>query len=338
MWNYQTGRRERVLRNFQHSIGKVAFSPAGTLLCAERTNGTATCSIYVFTDPRDSDASYPLGTHDGSVTALAPVNDSQVLSSGTDGSVVSWDASARKEINRIRVNDWARNMRVSPDGGQLLLIRRGLDLLTLPDLHSVARVGKNGVFRCAAFSPDAKTMFAGTFSGQLLACRRNEKRSDRLAPEKKPLTIYPDPERVEAVEVLNRLSLLVSVGTGGEIRFFSLDGYTLLGSVTVPGGQITSLNVSPDEAFLAVGSAGSTLTLWDLRTLDMRLLLEHPFAQSEVTILPTLNTMLEHTNLSPRARQALQFAQVVLRHRFRYTIEIDGAPSIAMGEFDIEID
>jgi len=43
-------------------------------------------------------------------------------------------------------------------------------------------------------------------------------------------------------------------------------------------------------------------------------------------------------NLDPRARRALQFLERLLLHRFRYDVEIDEAPRIQAGEFDIEIE
>lgn len=338
IWNYQTAKRERVLRNFAHSVGEVVFCPDGTLLCAERTNGPETCSIYAFADVWNDDTSFSLGTHTGSVTALASVGAAQALSAGSDNNLVLWDIAARKEINRRPLADWARNLHVSPDGTQVLLLRKGLDLLSLPDLRDIAKAGKNAVFRSAAFAPDGTSMFAGTYAGQLFVYRKNPKRSDLLTAGKEPLADYPPSERLEATETLKRLSLLVVAASGGEIHFFSLDGNTPLGSVTVPGGQVTSLNVSPDEAFMAVGSASASLTLWDLRSMDLRLLLERPFAQAEVTTMPTLTAMLEHANLPARAHQVLQFAQAVLRQRFRFSIELGEAPSIATGEFDIEIE
>lgn len=338
LWNYQTAQRERVLRNFAHSVGEVAFSAEGTLLCAERTNGTAPCSIYTFADVWQNDTSFNLGTHTGSITALAPLSRARALSAGSDRHVILWDIAAGREIHRRALNDWARNLRVSPDETQLLLMRRGLDLLSLPELEPTARMGNATSFRCAAFAPNGQSMFIGTSSGKVFVCQKSPNRKNLLVAGKEPVTLYSSSERVEAIEVLKQAAALVSAGTGGEIRFFSIDGYTSLGTLTVPGGQVTSLHISPDEAFLAVGSAEAKLTLWDLRSLNVRLLLERPFAQAEITILPSLNALAAHTDLPPLARQALRFAQVVLRHRFRYTIELAEPPSIALGEFDIELE
>lgn len=339
LWNYQTAQRERLLQNFPHSIGEIAFLPNETLLCAEHTNGTETCSIYAFTNPWNNDMPFCLGTHTGSVTALAPVGNSQVVSAGTDKNVVVWDVSTQKATNRISLKSWARNLRVSSDGKSLLLLHQGLDLLTLPDLQRERSTGRKKVSRCAAFSPETGIVFVGTFSGKVSAYSSPQARRV-LAERNPPLTQYSPPERVEAIEVLKQQSLLLSAGTGGEIRFFSIDGRQQVGNITVPNGQITSLNISPDESFMAVGSTAATLTFWDLRTSSIRSLLEQSFAQAQVATISTLRSMLDNPNLPPRTRRVLQFMWLIIRHRFRYTIEVEitETPSIAQGEFDIEID
>lgn len=337
LWNYQTARQELVLSDFEHSIGEIAFCPNGTLLCAERVDGPEPSSIHVFGYPWNS-APFCLGPRMGSVTALVPMSGSHMLSAWDDGSVILWDLSTQQEIRGREVDPPAYCLRVSPDETQFLALHPWLDLFSLPGLQNIARVKEDTPFNCAAFAPDHQALFASRSSSQLLIYQKSAEQSDLLIARQEPLTEYGSYQRVEAVEVLNRLSLVMSAGTGGEIRFFSLDRYQPLGSFQVSDGQITSLNISPDEFFMAVGSNRETLTLWDLRPLIARLLLERPFAQAEARIISVINAILNDTHLSPRARQVLQFAQAILLHRFRYAIEIDEAPSIALGEFDIEID
>ena len=101
---------------------------------------------------------------------------------------------------------------------------------------------------------------------------------------------------------------------------------------------MTSLRVSPDESFMAVGNSQASLSLWDLRVLDAQMLLESPFARARPALLATLNVLADNENLDPRARLALKFAGCVLQHRFRFDIELGEAPTIMMGEFDIEIE
>lgn len=98
------------------------------------------------------------------------------------------------------------------------------------------------------------------------------------------------------------------------------------------------MHVSPDESFMAVGSSEAQLSLWDLRTLGVQGLLLRPFAEATVSILPILGILSESQELSSRARLALKYTECALRHRFRFDIELGEAPTIMMGEFDIEIE
>lgn len=336
LWNYQTARRELVLSNFEHPIGEVVFSPDGTLLCTERVNEEEPSSILVFQYPWN-DSPFHLGLHLGSVTSLVPMSSSRVLSAWDDGTVILWDIAAREEIHRCQITPPAYSLRVSPDETQFLALHQRLDLFSLPDLQIIAGIDEDTLFSCAAFAPDNRSLFASKSSRRLHVYQKSAEWSDRWIARQEPLTEYSSYERVEAVESLNRLSLVISAGTGGEIRFFSINNYESLGNFTVPDGQITSLNVSPNEFFMAVGSDKEMMTLWDLRTLATRLLLDRPFAQAEVRIIPIINAIFNDAHLSLRARQVLQFAQAILLHRFRYDIEIEESPSIALGEFDIEL-
>jgi hypothetical protein len=89
---------------------------------------------------------------------------------------------------------------------------------------------------------------------------------------------------------------------------------------------------------MAVGNSKASLSLWDLRVLDAQALLERPFARVAPALLATLGVLMDNENLDPRARLALKFTDCVLRRRFRFDIELGEAPTIMMGEFDIEIE
>ena len=140
------------------------------------------------------------------------------------------------------------------------------------------------------------------------------------------------------VMVLHGHSVIVSAGSDGSIQFTSLEEQAPIGSVQAPLGQLTSLHVSPDESFMAVGSSEAQLSLWDLRTLGVQGLFLRPFAEATVSTLPILGILSESQELSPRAGLALKYTESALRHRFRFDIELGEAPTIMMGEFDIEIE
>ena len=132
--------------------------------------------------------------------------------------------------------------------------------------------------------------------------------------------------------------IVVTAGSEGVIRFISLKDREVIGEVRDPLGQVTSLHVSPDGSFMAVGNSKASLSLWDLRVLDAQALLERPFARAKPGLLAALNVLMSNENLDERARLALKFTDCVLRHRFRFDIELGEAPTIMMGEFDIEIE
>jgi hypothetical protein len=337
LWNYQRAEREHLLGEFDHSIGRVAFTADDTLLYAERTNmRDDPCAIYGWNDGGRDDQPFRLGQHRGSVTAVASVGDSQALSAGRDYEVVLWDVRARQVKARRKSRSWARAMRVSPDGQRVALLADGLSLVTLPQLDRLVSSGSSrGMIRCAAFSPDGGAVIAGKFNGDVIVYGHGQQRN-WLAPERNVLTRHEG--RVEGIEVLRGRAIVVTAGSEGNVRFISLKDREIIGEVQDPLGQVTSLHVSPDESFMAVGNSRASLSLWDLRVLDARAQLDRSFARVAPAFLTTLDVLMDNENLDTRARLVLKFADRVLRHRFRFDIEIGEAPTIMMGEFDIEIE
>jgi hypothetical protein len=220
----------------------------------------------------------------------------------------------------------------------------GLDLLSFPDMVTIVRVWDQGSFSCAAFAPDKGHIFAGTRFGRapLLAYKRSGPRGERLTPGTIPIReLDRSYEYVLTLEALNRLSLLVSAEARGNLRFFSLDRYKQIGNLRVASIQSryrTSITVSADESFLAVSSSGGELTLLDLRLLHVQQMLGRPFAQADPVVLGMVNSLLCNLSLPTSVQRVLQFAQIILYHRVGDTIEIVETPSVAPGEFDIEID
>ena len=45
LWNFQTATVERVLQDFIHSVGKVAYTPKGVLTVAEKTSQQSICAF-----------------------------------------------------------------------------------------------------------------------------------------------------------------------------------------------------------------------------------------------------------------------------------------------------
>ena len=80
------------------------------------------------------------------------------------------------------------------------------------------------------------------------------------------------------------------------------------------------------------------MSLWDLRALDVPMMFARPLARSVPIGLAAVHATMSVASLDQRMRQSLRFLECLLRHRFRYEIEIDEVPTIQAGEFDIEIE
>lgn len=354
LWNYQKAERERVLGGFDRSIGPVTFTGDGALVCAERTNTRdGACTIYAWDDPWEDNHPFPLGQHTGSVTALEPVGPSQVISTGRDGEIVLWDVPGRREIARqryARYDGWAKTACVSPDEQRVAVVGTwGVKIIALPQLQDLRPWLGGSRARYAAFPPHDETIILGRSDGDVVACKpkeqtirhgsgegRYERKYTWLTRDGQTLTHHDG--RMKGVKILHHSAVIVSAASDGSIHFTALENRASLGSVQAPFGPLTSLHVSPDESFMAVGSSEAVLSLWDLRGLAIPGVLLQPFAQSTVAILPLLDDLMGHESLPSQARLALEFAACVLRHRFRYDIEIGESPAIMMGEFDIEVD
>lgn len=89
---------------------------------------------------------------------------------------------------------------------------------------------------------------------------------------------------------------------------------------------------------MAISDSDASMSLWDLRALDVPMLFARPLVKSVPAQMAVISALAETAKLDPQARRALKFLECLLRRRFRYDIEVDEAPVIQAGEFDIEID
>ena len=331
LWNYHRSFIERTFDGFDHSIGRVGFMPDGSLLCAERTNSSDPCAIYNIRDGKCSE----IGAHNGSVTSLEPVNESCVLSTGRDYQIVMWDVEARRDVASETLEDWARAARVSPDLSKVALMCNGVRLVSLPQLKPLAETpGRwSGVHRAGAFAPDGESVIAGKFNGEVVVCRHNGK---WLNTERVPLVRHNG--QTQGVEVLSERKIIITAGSNGSVEFTSWENRAPIGSLHIPGERLTSLRVSPDGSFMAIGDSDSSMSLWDLRALDVPMMFARPLARSVPIGLAAVHVTMSVASLDQRMRQSLRFLECLLRHRFRYEIEIDEVPTIRAGEFDIEIE
>jgi WD40 repeat protein len=336
-WNYKQARVEQILRQFNHSIGRVAYTKAGTFLCAERSLRQDTCAVYTSQGAEIG----LLGSHQGSVTALEPINETFALSSGRDSRTLLWDTSSRTLVAENKFDFWARSVCVSPDRQRAVLLHTHPSLVSLPDLKnqfiSTTRADSSQIqismARCATFSPDSKDVIAGQYNGQVVVY--HDILADKLVHKS---LASQHTGLVEGLVFLPGRNLLLSAGAEGQVQFRDWPDYSLAGSITCPGQRLTSLQISPDGAFMVTGSSEAELILWDLRVLDIPSLLSQPLAQSKPDHLALINAFIESKQVPLELEWALDFLRILIQRRYRFDIEVDEIPNIQMGEFDILID
>jgi WD40 repeat protein len=335
LWNFQEAAVERVLDGFRHSVGKVAFTPQGLLIAAERTSTQTECGVYVW----DGHESYQLCTHAGTVTAIEPVGETSLLTAGRDSRVALWDLITRKVIKSKDFSFWPRSTSISPDQQYAALLHDKLNLVRLPDLSPIpgyaflpprAEGFKLGVAQYAAFSPDGKFLLAGQYNGQVGLYYHT---SLPQRPRKVVLTRHS--QAVRGIHFLSGHPYVVTAGSEGQVRFFRWPEMSLQGTAYSPEGKLTSLKTSQQGAFMATGTSEASLMLWDLRVLDIPELFSLPLATATHEQVTNTLALSEYHSLPESVRNGLRFLRLLLQYRFRFDIQIEDAPIIRYGEFDI---
>ncbi len=330
LWNFQRGAMEEVIGGFAHSVGLVTFAPTGELFCAERSNAVETpCSLY----RHQNGALQPVGQHAGSVTSIAISNEEQILSTGRDERIALWNYEQPACIREQNLTFWPRAAAVSPDARQIVLLYENVALFDIADFQRRWQWWGDSVGRCAAFLPDSDSFVVGKNNGSVQAYR--------FAPpqdEPQPRLFKAHTGRVQGMAIHAASKTLITAGAEGTLHFSNWSTDQFLNSLTYQEKKLTALYASPDGAFLATGNHDNSLTLWDIRVLDVPRLFTIPFATASPDQLIAIQELAVRAEIPPHVQRSLLFMQRVLQYRFRFDIEIGDMPSIKVGEFDIEIE
>ncbi len=323
VWNFQTGELEHRWGPFDHSIGRVTYTPDGALIVGERTNGMADCRIYRCHEHADPQ---PIGKHRASVTGLEGLDGDRVVSSGRDQVVTVWDVNTGRAVHQRQFDFWPRNLTLSPCRQRILLSHRGTEMVAAEDLRTSRRYDwSEGIARSVCFTPDSDDYLVGKVNGDLLrgeVLRATRLNGCRHAGEITGIAILPEKQ------------ILISGDSTGIIVFRSWPQCARLGIRQTAGQRLTSLSVNADEAFMVTGDSDTSIAFWDLRGADVVTLMSKPLERATPRDLAAASSFKGATGLPAEARNTLRFVELLLRHRFRYDIEIV-EPVIKTGEHEI---
>lgn len=327
LWDYQTGQAAQKIGGLAHSVGEITFTDQDCPVFAERSTGEAPCSVYAWLDERLT----LVFTQRSSITALEAVQGNQALVTLRNQGTARLDLARMTAPLERRHDFWARAACIAPDQKQAALMHNGIALIDLENLQVQKKTTTwDQVVRSASFMPDSEEVIAGKYNGEVV-------RLSGAFLQNRTLMATRHTGWVEGMAVLRKHPVLITAGAEGMILFTRLSRDEVFGKLGKVGEQITSLHISPDEQFMAVGYADATIGLWDLRALDLPKLFQQPFDSASPGQLAALSALAKSDGMPEAARAAIQFSVLVLQHRFRYDIEVDTAVEIKPGEFDIEI-
>lgn len=333
IWNYERGELTRVLRGFQRSIGRVTYTSGGLLACVERTNkSTSICSLYV----AEGENVQQVGHHTGSITDILPLPENHFFTTGRDGIVVLWDAASRQQLNQRQFSFWPRAACVSRDGHYAALLYKNLALLKIPSLDLVAELTepvKEPIFRCGDFSPDGQAIITGKSNWKVQLIRIG-----KYGMVDTPGLFQRHRSGLQRIRSIHRNGVVLSATANGEVAFKLWKNNLDLGRITMKGQQLNAVHISPDGAFMALGNSDASMTFWDIRNLDIPMLLNEAFMRSTPAHLGSVKRLRRNKALPLKVKNALKYIETILQFRFRYAIEISPVREMKAGAFDIIID
>lgn len=346
LWNLQKAEREVVLEGFKYPVGSLAFLPDGTLLCGERPQTKVTdCKIYGFQDG----CRFELGQHLEAVSSLQVVSPTKALSIGRNGRVILWDVIARSKLAELGeiARSWSPTLCLCPGKERLVVLHNQIELYELASPSSAifrklttSSSDYTNSLKQGAFSPTGQELVTGRFNGELIVWSLNPNGLGQIEMAQQGFKSTPRPDTtVEGLLTLMNPALLLMATSDKTIQYFDWQTKTLLGEIQTPGERLSSLQLSPDETFLAVGDRDQSFSLWDLRLLALSGLFTQPLAQARpayLSIFAVLDTI--DLKLPPELVALLKFIELVLYHRFRYEIELADFALIHPGDFDIELE
>jgi WD40 repeat protein len=198
--------------------------------------------------------------HHGEILACAFIpKQPYVISSGSDGRILLWDAALQQVVAAWQASDKAiLSCAISPDGGRLLT--GSLDgLLAQWDLATHRRLS---IFLAhprpisgITFSPDGRYLATSSWDGSVLLRKAHG--------EGKPTTLYGHRDIVAGCRFTADSKRLLSWSYDASLRLWDAQWGRSITQWNGHGDRITAGDASPDGQWLATAGQDGHVILWD---------------------------------------------------------------------------
>lgn len=259
LWDTRQWELARTLTRHASQISALSFSPSGQRLASGSADGR-----LLFSDLNNDRDYFARNRNSVPVLSAGFTSESELLSLGADGSVISWDPANRKErkatkiVGGIEENIFGAFSR----DGRLIASSTGNRSIDLHNASSGDLVRR--------FESHSASFYAVAFSrdGRWLASGANDRtvRLWQIATGRELPLLSGNAGWVRAIAFSPDSSLLASGSNSGEVKVWNLNGNKMVANVSYSQEQVVSIAFSPDGKALAAGGTGSSLHLLDVAT------------------------------------------------------------------------
>ncbi|HEY8482469.1 MAG TPA: hypothetical protein VIL71_21815, partial [Spirillospora sp.] len=326
---------------FARPVGRVLHLGDGAVIAGESNQRALSDCRLMHCSPSGTRVLHTTGA----ITSLALTGENgSFVATTMNGELLLGRADEPVTVRRIQEfglgkRQWPRYVVAHRETGRLLLVGRSLHAVDPAAGNTPLTAWPGRVVARAAFA-DAETLVCAGHDGTIVRIP---------VPDGRPGGIPPQPQAhvpgLTGLGVLPHSGLVVVSDAEKHLHFFALTAGEEPGGGLEPVGvhklsrndRPTSLTVSPNGEFVAVGYRSGTIDLLDLRAHEIAGIVDRPVVDLLPFHLDLAALAEDDPTITGDARKALALLRACLEHRFRFDIEIGDAVQLKAGEYDISL-